>query len=271
MSTEQAQFSETLDLIAKGDIAAARNRFSTCRNLEPLGLTNFYYIDAIISFSEGNIYKTIDLLIKELKFHRYNTGARHTLAELIHNMDLGVPRPNDRPDLLTHVPKGGISCEIGCLHGWFSKEILKVVEPKHHTMIDPYCFRNRNDATEAEQDVQDVRFIDTYKFLMKEIREHKVELIRSRAEMCWDLFDNESLDFLYIDGDHTHEAVQHDLSFAKAKVKSGGLIGIDDYDEWWDGVFDTVNELVFSEDSWVSIVAISKVGENGQNILLRKK
>jgi hypothetical protein len=62
-------------------------------------------------------------------------------------------------------------------------------------------------------------------------------------------FPNGYFDWLYIDGDHSLEAVRGDLRLAMEKVKRGGLVCGDDYrlGLWWkDGVVKPVHELLAS-------------------------
>ena len=66
-----------------------------------------------------------------------------------------------------------------------------------------------------------------------------------------------SLDWVYIDGDHTHRAVLADLEAFYPKVRIGGIISGDDYANpgWWhDGVTTAVNEFV--RTSAVTIEAV---------------
>ena len=43
-------------------------------------------------------------------------------------------------------------------------------------------------------------------------------------------FDDESLDFVYIDGNHLYPAVKKDIDLWWPKVKAGGVMGGHDYD-----------------------------------------
>ena len=45
------------------------------------------------------------------------------------------------------------------------------------------------------------------------------------------LFDDESLDFVYIDADHSYEAVMKDIMAWASKVRHGGVLGGHDYSE----------------------------------------
>jgi Methyltransferase domain len=58
---------------------------------------------------------------------------------------------------------------------------------------------------------------------------------------------DESLDWVYVDGDHTYDAVRNDLEAWAPKVKPGGLLTGDDYGSfgWWEGdVQRAVDEFV---------------------------
>jgi len=43
------------------------------------------------------------------------------------------------------------------------------------------------------------------------------------------LFEDESIDFLFIDGDHKYETVKKELKFWYPKIKNGGTIGGHDF------------------------------------------
>jgi predicted O-methyltransferase YrrM len=72
--------------------------------------------------------------------------------------------------------------------------------------------------------------------------------------MSWDVaesFEDDSLDWVYIDADHSYESVRRDLAAYLPKVKAGGLITGDDYfrgQGWWgDGVVRAVDELIAAQ------------------------
>lgn len=72
-----------------------------------------------------------------------------------------------------------------------------------------------------------------------------------------DNFEDESLDFVYIDGEHTYKGVKKDIELFMPKVKNGGFIGGHDYKPKWKGVMEAVNESfgqpekTFSDSSWI--------------------
>lgn len=87
-----------------------------------------------------------------------------------------------------------------------------------------------------------------------------ITTIRGSSHDVHTQFENESIDFLFIDGDHSTEAVYKDLTLWYPKVKSGGIISGHDY-TWVDGrVKLAVDRFflftgVFQEagDSWMKV------------------
>lgn len=58
-------------------------------------------------------------------------------------------------------------------------------------------------------------------------------------------FEDQSVDFLFIDGGHEYEAVKRDIQAWLPKMKPGGFMAGDDYSpEHWPGVVEAVTELL---------------------------
>lgn len=68
-------------------------------------------------------------------------------------------------------------------------------------------------------------------------------VIRNYSYNVVQQFEDASLDFVFVDGDHNYEAVKKDLHDWYGKVRSGGLMGGDDYATSWPGVPQAVNEF----------------------------
>lgn len=79
-----------------------------------------------------------------------------------------------------------------------------------------------------------------------EIGAGRVTVHRGQSDDGLRALADESLDWVYIDGNHLYEYVAQDLRLSLAKVKPGGLVTGDDYAEggWWEGgVKRAVDEL----------------------------
>jgi predicted O-methyltransferase YrrM len=55
------------------------------------------------------------------------------------------------------------------------------------------------------------------------------------------LVDDGSLDFVFIDADHSYSAVMQDIAHWRPKVRKGGWIGGHDYNAKWPGVVSAVD------------------------------
>ena len=62
-------------------------------------------------------------------------------------------------------------------------------------------------------------------------------MMRRDSESALSEFEDGSLDFVYIDGNHLYEFVKKDLELSLRKMKPGGYITGDDYSPggWWKG------------------------------------
>jgi len=73
------------------------------------------------------------------------------------------------------------------------------------------------------------------------------------------LFDDNSIDFIYIDGNHSYESVKKDLKLYLPKIKNNCVIAGHDYSPQHQGVMDAVDEvlgkpnLTFPDSSWIYI------------------
>ena len=82
-----------------------------------------------------------------------------------------------------------------------------------------------------------------------------IKLYKDFSEDISDSFRDKSFDFLYLDGNHGHNAVMKDITLYKPKLKDYSIIGGHDFDS--DGVRETVKDLlgqpdkIFSDFSWI--------------------
>jgi spermidine synthase len=105
--------------------------------------------------------------------------------------------------MLEHLPKGGVCAEVGIFKCDFSEQILSVLQPEklHLIDIDP-----------ASIEIAGRRF-------QKEIGEGRVEIHHGDSSSILARFPDQSLDWIYIDGDHNYPGVKKDLEQARVKVK----------------------------------------------------
>lgn len=147
--------------------------------------------------------------------------------------------------LLQQLPVGGVCAEIGVWKGDFSAKILDVATPTTLHLIDPWRFEAGDAYREAlyggrlevGQTEMDSIFSHVVERFATEIQEGTVVIHRGASADVVSEFEDGTLDWVYIDGNHLYEFVRLDLELWSKKVKPGGLLAGDDYREgaWWNG------------------------------------
>jgi len=119
--------------------------------------------------------------------------------------------------------------EIGVYRGDFAQGILTACETmKAYYMIDPWRhLDNWNKPSNHEHAVLEQCFHETMR--KTDFAATKRIVLRGKTtEVAEKLADGE-LDFVYIDGDHTLRGIAIDLIRLYAKVRTGGFVGGDDF------------------------------------------
>lgn len=138
----------------------------------------------------------------------------------------------DRIDLWTRVLR---TCnaehvaELGVWRGEFAEQILsRCGSVTKYYMVDPWApLPDWNKPYNVKSDV----FDNVYSEAMRrtEFAAQKRSVLRGRTQEVLGVIPDESLDFGYIDGDHTLRGITIDLIRLYPKIKEGGLIGGDDF------------------------------------------
>jgi hypothetical protein len=129
--------------------------------------------------------------------------------------------------------------EVGVLNGDYSEKIYNYFNKKfdfNFYLVDPW-----KEFSDYNQKILD----QSYKNVLKKFRDiKKVRILRQTSEIASEKFDNKSLDFVYIDGNHEYNYVLKDLKLWFPKLKSHGVLFGDDYSRSY-GVHKAVNEFAF--------------------------
>lgn len=121
-----------------------------------------------------------------------------------------------------------IGIEIGVYAGAYALAYLEELDIKKIFLVDPYLVRTKVEGI-AHSKLKDY--------------ENKIEWVKAKSADVANKFNDGSLDFVYIDGDHQYEAVLQDVGLYYPKVKKGGLVSGHDYGRRWPGVPIAVNEF----------------------------
>jgi predicted O-methyltransferase YrrM len=143
--------------------------------------------------------------------------------------------------------------EIGCYTGestsFWCNHFLKVFA------IDPWIDGKGYD----DKDIASIKmsnFVEA-EFDSRLKKFDNFEKIKNFSYNVVDKFEDESIDFIYIDGEHTYEGVKRDIELYQPKIKKGGYIAGHDYKPKWTGVIKAVDEVlgtpdkVFQDSSWI--------------------
>lgn len=125
--------------------------------------------------------------------------------------------------LLGLVNKG---VEIGTFKGGFARQILNTWGGTLY-MVDPWRALEERYVDSSNHVNHPTAYLDTMNRL-KGVEDRGI-MIRALSEQAVNLFEDESLDFVYIDGNHAYDYVKQDIELWYPKVKKGGLVSGHDY------------------------------------------
>jgi lipopolysaccharide biosynthesis glycosyltransferase len=138
---------------------------------------------------------------------------------------------DNRNNLLDFLPKNLKIAELGIFKGDFSKIILEKLLPSELFLVDIFP----ENMCSGDKDGNNIVFLnlsEMYDQILKEFKDFdNVKIVRSYTLDFLNSLEDEYLDAVYIDADHTYEAVKKDLELSFRKVKTGGIIMGHDYSD----------------------------------------
>lgn len=121
----------------------------------------------------------------------------------------------------------GVGVEVGTFKGEFSKEIVRRFTGTLF-MVDVW-----NELGDEYIDASNHKNFEggVYGECMNNIKgyEDRAIMIRANSKIASNFFEDNSLDFVYIDANHAYEFVKEDIELWYPKVKSGGYVMGHDY------------------------------------------
>jgi hypothetical protein len=152
-----------------------------------------------------------------------------------------ISHATSRNDLWKHVLQVAhvaTMAEVGVWRGDFARQILEGCDAiQRYYMVDPWAnLPNWNKPF----NISSKEFDEVYEEALKntEFASAKIVVLRGETKNVVDKIPDSSLDFAYIDGDHTLRGITIDLISLLPKIKNGGLIGGDDFTStpWQHGI-----------------------------------
>mgnify|MGYP001585028591 CR=1 FL=1 len=132
---------------------------------------------------------------------------------------------NNRAELFRHMPRG-IVAEIGVHHGDNAQTILDSASADTLILID--CWEQQSGP--YARDPSNTQLKGVYEQVVKRFAANSsVSVLKMYSSVAAMLFTNEAFDWVYIDADHTLQAVRADLAMWWPKVKVRGFLCGHDY------------------------------------------
>lgn len=119
-----------------------------------------------------------------------------------------------------------VGVEIGVFKGQFSKAILDRW-PGTLYMVDPWRPLGDEYLDSSNHKLHATAYSDTMNAIQG--YEDRAFMIRALSDQAVHLFADNSLDYVYIDGNHAYDWVKQDLELWWPKLKSGGIMTGHDY------------------------------------------
>lgn len=148
----------------------------------------------------------------------FQTSKRRTARD---NLPIGV-KANGRDTLAVLFAKLGytVGAEIGVKKGLFSKVLLDANPKLRLFCVDTWGIENDGYAGRHSRNFRHAKAL---------LAGCNVTFIQKTSSDALADFADESLDFVYIDANHTFDYCCPDIIFWSKKVKSGGIVGCHDY------------------------------------------
>ena len=195
-----------------------------------------------------NIFKKRSLFNRILdKFERRNRGSLLLLLNsyfFYFKAKIKKISSDKRAYILEQLAKNSKLVEVGVWKGDFSKQILNISSPNLLVLVDSWTFDDKVRGCAPQVDGEEPlnqNFFDQ----AKKDTYNKFENFQNVNILDLNSFDASSnyednfFDYIYIDAEHTYEAVTNDLNVWYPKLKKNGTLFGDDY--YWREEDDTLS------------------------------
>lgn len=131
------------------------------------------------------------------------------------------------PLFLNAMGLNGTAVEVGVAEGNYAKDFLPLWSGKY-VMVDRWCHIEGYDdvmnGPDAEHEARYRQALSVAKDYAERCSIYRMDSARAASK-----FDDRSLDFVYIDGDHSFDGCRSDILAWAPKVKIGGVLAGHDY------------------------------------------
>jgi hypothetical protein len=145
-------------------------------------------------------------------------------------MTINIENREDFYKLIDH-KEYRLCVEIGVQRGNFSEYLLKSNSLTKLYLIDCWAYQDNYLDMANISNAQQQSY---YQYVNQRFSQNsRVKIIREFSTKACELFEDGSLDFIYLDADHSYEAIKKDIEIWYPKLRTGGTLAGHDY---FDGV-----------------------------------
>ena len=138
-----------------------------------------------------------------------------------------------------------LGVEIGTDEGKYAEVLLKTIPNLGLYCVDPWLSQAYELNQQPESFVDQSFFDKRYKETLKRLSPYKAcRIIRQKSMDALSHFIGESLDFVYIDGNHDFLNVTQDMHSWLKKIRPGGILSGHDYVRYPSRKFNHVQKVV---------------------------
>jgi hypothetical protein len=137
--------------------------------------------------------------------------------------------------------------EIGVWRGYFSKFLIKDNPKLKLYSIDAWIAYGDPTAN-FDQETMDRYYLET----KNRLKPYNCKVIRAWSTDAAKKFENESLDFVYIDANHDYKSSKKDIAAWHPKVRKGGIVSGHDYVEGLFGKYDIRFGVIEAVNEWIA-------------------
>ena len=149
----------------------------------------------------------------------------------------------NRIKLLDILDKKSIGAELGVCGGDFSEILIEKIEPSKLYLVD--VWREIDLGYKDGLMTNDKRQTARYRSVVKKFWHlDNVKIIRDFTSALGEFVDEQTLDWIYVDADHSYKGCLRDLEIAQQLTKENGVILAHDYGKRHPGVVQAVDEFV---------------------------
>jgi len=138
--------------------------------------------------------------------------------------------------------------EIGIWKGCNAREIIRHRPNVIHIMVDPWSAIDRDksfvESGSEDSKVDQKEYNRCYDITLIRVNPwiKQCEIMKMKSVDAAELIADNSLDYVFIDADHSYAGVKQDIELWYPKIKLGGWIGGHDYDKRFPGLIMAVKE-----------------------------